>query len=152
MAKVFIDTNLLIYAYDAREGAKHAHALSIVRSLREARVGYVSTQVLGEFHFAATGRRHGFMTLDQAQGQLRNIVAAFPVLEITEAMVFHAARVARLYRFSYWDAQLCVVALRNDIPFMLTEDLQPGQRVEGRLQFLSPFDPAFDLDALLALP
>lgn len=151
MARVFLDTNILIYAFDVREHAKHEQALAIVRSIVQSESGFVSTQVLGEFFFASTGKRHGFLTPDQAQGQLRNMADAFQVLDVTRAVALDAARVARIYQLSYWDAQLCVVAAQNTVPFLLTEDLQDGQDVEG-VHLLNPFRKTFDLDALLALP
>jgi predicted nucleic acid-binding protein len=44
--RIFIDTNILIYAYDATAGEKHASASNLLIDLWNSRLGVVSTQVL----------------------------------------------------------------------------------------------------------
>jgi predicted nucleic acid-binding protein len=44
----FVDTNVLVYAYDVDAGPKHEVAKAHVRSLWESRSGRISTQVLQE--------------------------------------------------------------------------------------------------------
>ncbi|MGP4017935.1 PIN domain-containing protein [Saccharopolyspora sp. 5N708] len=56
-ALTFVDTNILIYAHDTRDLNKHRTAASIVRDLWEPDSGVLSTQVLQEFHNAATRKR-----------------------------------------------------------------------------------------------
>lgn len=52
--KVFLDTNILIYAHDLDAGMKHTIALQIVKELWENRTGVLSTQVLQEFYINVT--------------------------------------------------------------------------------------------------
>ncbi|NUO09123.1 MAG: hypothetical protein HUU08_10660 [Candidatus Brocadia sp.] len=47
--KVFIDTNVIIYAYDTSAGAKHEIAKEILTDLWNSGLGVLSTQVLQEF-------------------------------------------------------------------------------------------------------
>lgn len=47
--KVFIDTNVLVYAYDRSEPEKQRRALEILDRLAVGRAGVISTQVLAEF-------------------------------------------------------------------------------------------------------
>lgn len=54
--KVFIDTNVLIYAYDLSAGDKHAIAKEIVLDIWNERRGVLSTQVLQEFTVAVTSK------------------------------------------------------------------------------------------------
>jgi predicted nucleic acid-binding protein len=48
--KVFVDTNILVYAHDLDAGNKHDQAAEIVSQLWESRNGVLSTQVLQEFY------------------------------------------------------------------------------------------------------
>ena len=48
--KVFVDTNVLVYAYDRGAGSKHERALSVVEKLWIDGSGVLSTQVLQEFY------------------------------------------------------------------------------------------------------
>ena len=50
----FIDTNILIYAYDSSAGAKHAVARELVGQLGSTRDGMLSVQVLQEFYVTVT--------------------------------------------------------------------------------------------------
>jgi predicted nucleic acid-binding protein len=46
--KFFVDTNLLVYAYDRSAGAKHGAALELVRNISDSGAPVISTQVLQE--------------------------------------------------------------------------------------------------------
>ncbi|KAF0154963.1 MAG: hypothetical protein FD159_2367 [Syntrophaceae bacterium] len=48
--KVFLDTNILIYAYDVSSGSKHDVARNIVADLWNFRTGILSIQVLQELY------------------------------------------------------------------------------------------------------
>ena len=48
--KVFVDTNILVYAHDLDAGDKHSLAADIVSELWESRGGILSTQILQEFY------------------------------------------------------------------------------------------------------
>ena len=50
----FVDTNILVYAYNATTGAKHARAKELIDALWVSRMGCVSIQVLQEFYVIAT--------------------------------------------------------------------------------------------------
>ena len=45
----FIDTNVVVYAYDSSSGDKQVKAQQLLRSVASAREGVISVQVLGEF-------------------------------------------------------------------------------------------------------
>ena len=48
--KVFIDTNILIYAHDLDAEEKHTIAATILKNLWETETGIISAQVLQEFY------------------------------------------------------------------------------------------------------
>jgi len=47
--KAFVDTNILIYAYDLDTGSKHTIAADLIQQLWHSGMGLLSTQVLQEF-------------------------------------------------------------------------------------------------------
>jgi predicted nucleic acid-binding protein len=47
--KVFIDTNIIVYAYDIDAGRKHEIAKNIMKDLWYSGLGILSNQVLQEF-------------------------------------------------------------------------------------------------------
>ena len=52
--KVFVDSNILIYAHDEDAGSKQQDAAERLRKLWDTHSGCLSTQVLQEFYVAAT--------------------------------------------------------------------------------------------------
>jgi predicted nucleic acid-binding protein len=76
-----------------------------------------------------------------------DLVDAFSVYEVTQAIVLEAARAARDHQMSYWDAQVWATAKLNQIPYVLSEDLQGWDRLEG-VRFVNPFARGFELSSL----
>lgn len=52
--KVFVDTNILIYAHDLDAGKRHTAAQALVEALWQSGKGVVSLQVLQEFYVSIT--------------------------------------------------------------------------------------------------
>ena len=52
--RVFIDTNVLVYAYDRSEPEKQRRALETLDQLVSARAGVISPQVMSEFFVTVT--------------------------------------------------------------------------------------------------
>ena len=56
MPAEFIDTNILVYAYDRTAGIKFDRARALMESLWDRGEGVLSTQVLQEFYVAVTSK------------------------------------------------------------------------------------------------
>jgi len=124
VAKVFLDTNVIVYANDARDLVKQKQAIDIVTvAIREA-TGVISTQVLQEYAVAASKK------LAQAE---EAILRQLQSLESMEVVVVHpplirrALEVSGRYRISYWDACILAAAEQARCPVVLSEDLNAGQ-------------------------
>ena len=55
--RIFVDTNILVYAHDLSAGDRHAKASTVIESLWEAETGIISTQVLQEFYATVTRKQ-----------------------------------------------------------------------------------------------
>ena len=55
--KVFVDSNVLVYARDADSGDKQRIAAQIVAEILDARSGVLSIQVLQEFYSTVTRKQ-----------------------------------------------------------------------------------------------
>ena len=149
VTNLLVDTNVLVYAYDRSEPVKQKRALEILDDLAKAEIGVLSAQVLSEFFNSVTRKIVSPLSVADAYERVKNYVAAWTILDLTELVVLEAARGVRDHQFSFWDAQIWAVARLNQIPLVLTEDFQTGAVVEG-VRFLNPFEPAFDLRAVLS--
>lgn len=129
-AKVFVDTNILIYAHDREAREKHAAAARVLRQLWEDRTGVVSTQVLQEFYVNATRK----IPVPLARSTARQVVeqyAVWPVVEVDVRMIVHASELEERYQLSFWDALVVAAARRANASRLLSEDFNAGQVIEG---------------------
>ena len=78
--KIFIDTNILLYAYDIDAGVKYETAKKLVRQCWETASGVVSVQVLSEFFVRATRQNDPFMRLEEAEFIVKNISNSWDAL------------------------------------------------------------------------
>jgi predicted nucleic acid-binding protein len=131
----FVDTNVLVYADDARDPAKQANARELLRRLLGERTGKLSLQVLQEFFAAATSK------LGLAAVEARRRIEIFSNLDVVKLDVddvLAAIDLHRLHDLSIWDALIVRAALMSGCRTLYTEDLQHGRRFEG-LVIVDPF-------------
>ena len=133
----FFDTNVLVYAYDRRDPAKRARALTLMSDAIENGTGTVSAQVLSEFFNTVTRHLRDPMSSEVAE-MIVGEVAAMRVVEIDVALIRRAIGVCRRYQISYWDALIVAAAERARCGRILSEDLNPGQSYNG-VTVVNPF-------------
>lgn len=130
--KVFLDTNILVYAHDLDAGMKHAVAVQIVKDMWEKRLGVLSTQVLQEFYVTITKKIGNPISLFEAREIIRTY-ASWGIRENTATSVIRASEIEDNYHISFWDALIVVAAYEAKVDKILTEDLSSGQIIEGIL-------------------
>ena len=140
--KALVDTNVLVYAYDRSEPRKQEQAQQLLDELQLSRAGMISVQVLVEFHNAVTRKISSPLTLEQAYDRIKNLVVAWPVLEITPLIALEAARGAAQHQMRIWDAQIWATARLNQVPLILSEDFSDGAVIEG-VRTVNPFAAGF---------
>lgn len=131
----FVDTNVLIYAHDARDQRKRACAQELLLRLFRERRGVVSVQVLQEF-FAAATRKLG-MPSEVARLNVSSY-ARFDVVTLSVPDVIAAIDLHRLHHFSIWDALIVRAALNGACTTLYSEDMQDGRTIDA-LAVRDPF-------------
>jgi predicted nucleic acid-binding protein len=134
-AKIFLDTNVLVYAYSAYEPVKKAQAQALIASAQGN--AWLSSQVLIEF-VNVSHRKMKAAWLD-IQIALIEFTASYQITETTPATIAHATRLAHRYGFSWFDALIVAAALECGCETLYSEDLNAGQLIESTLQVLNPF-------------
>lgn len=142
-----LDSNIIVYAFDARDVLKRRRAIEVVNRLAELNVAAVSPQILGETYVSLTHRSRVAMGLEEAERAIWRLVSLFEVFDLSIESVREAIRISRLVRVQYWDALLISTARLNGLSFLLSEDMQDGQTIEG-VRIVNPLSPDFDLGAL----
>ena len=131
----FVDTNILIYAFDRSAGDKHHIAVDLMTRLWTDRRGCISLQVLQEFYVAGTRKLK--LPTDEAASQVRRLglwrVHRPLVNDILAAIELH-----QRHSVSFWDALILRSAQASQCSVLWSEDLQNGQRW-GNLEVRNPF-------------
>jgi predicted nucleic acid-binding protein len=134
--RVFVDTNVWVYAADRRDLAKQQQALAVVRSGAGGDV-VVSAQVLGEFFDVTTRKLAERVATDDAQA-LVSEMAQLPVVPVDVRLVLAAIAGAAQWQLSYWDALIVAAAETSGCDVVLSEDLAHGRRY-GSVRIENPF-------------
>lgn len=130
--KVFVDTNVLIYAHDLDADPKRTVAAAILKDLWSTRLGMLSTQVLQEFYVNVTRKIPSTLSPPVAREIVRSY-SAWPVQVLEPEMILRASEIEERHRLSFWDALIVTAALAGRAAKILSEDLQPGRMIEGVL-------------------
>lgn len=136
-ANCFVDTNVLVYFRDASEPQKQRIAQDWLTRLWRDRCGRLSFQVLGEYYVAATERLKPGLNPQDARSDIRNLMAWNPIA-LDRGVLESAWPIQDRFRFSWWDSLIVSAAQRANCRFLLTEDLQDGQQIDG-LTIRNPF-------------
>jgi len=131
-AKVFFDTNLLIYAV-AHDDPRSAQAEELLAS-----GGVVSAQILTEF--ASVARRKLLMSWSDVTEALDafRVLCSSP-LPITIEMHEAALKIAEKHGYNIYDALVVSAALEAGCVTLYSEDFDDGQTIEGQLTIQNPF-------------
>jgi predicted nucleic acid-binding protein len=134
--KVFLDTNVLIYAHDVDAKAKHEMAKTVLRKLWADRTGVLSIQVLQQFYVNATRK----IATPLSKGDARLVVNAYSIwcTETTPSEIASAFRIEDEARIGFWDALIIASALKSGAAQILSEDLNAQQTIAG-VRIENPF-------------
>ena len=136
-APIFVDTNVLVYARDAAAGAKQQRASDWMAFVWRTGRGRLSVQVLQELYVTLTRKLRPGLTPDEARVEVRTLLAWQPVA--TDAGILERAwGLQDRFQLSWWDALIVASALATGSHYLLTEDLQDGQDLDGML-VVNPF-------------
>lgn len=131
----FLDTNILLYAYDLDALAKRSGAMAIVEEAwrQPARIA-LSVEVLQEFHviFVRSGRPVAEATL------IVGDFSSWIVIENSLALFQRGLWLQSRWQISLWDAMILAAAESSGARELLSEDLNHGQKY-GLVYVINPF-------------
>jgi predicted nucleic acid-binding protein len=137
---VFVDTNVFLYALDTGDLGKQRAAQLWRSEMWQSQRGRTSFQVLGEFYAIVIKKWPNVQ--DQARAEIRDLLSWQPV-KIDGPIMEHAWKVQDRYKFSFWDSLIVASAKAASCRYLLTEDMQSNQMVEG-IRVVNPFLAAPD--------
>ena len=138
--KVFIDTNIFVYAYlsvppNHKDYAKHETARKMLGDFSAEQSVVISTQVCNEYYSVLLRNR---IEDNAIQSSLMRIMNHVEVVSVTEATVKKSHEIKNRYRFSLWDSLIVASAIENECSVLYSEDMQSGQLIDGSLRVVNP--------------
>lgn len=130
-----LDTNILVYAVDHRDPAKHIAAKAIIEAAVDCDCR-LTVQALTEF-YAVTTRKIG-LEAARAARLVGDWVGVFPRIDRDWSAVETALDAAVAGRFAFWDALLLATAEQAGCTVLLSEDMADGARL-GNIVVRAPF-------------
>ena len=127
--RVFLDTNVLVYAYDSSDSRKQRVAQDLVRRALAGDI-LVSTQVLAEFtatllhKITPAARPEDVTAVLDAMGPIR-------VVQPDGDIVRRAVEIRAEYGVHFYDGMIVAAAERGGCGRIWSEDLNSGQQYFG---------------------
>ncbi|MFZ5830436.1 MAG: PIN domain-containing protein [Planctomycetota bacterium] len=135
MSKAFIDTNVVVYANDARDRIKQDRARQILATTLGKGDGVLSTQVLHEYARTAIEKlkQHPDIVMRQI-----TLLERFEIVAVTPHLIRRAIEILDRYRLNFWDASVLAAAESARCGVVYSEDLNAG-KVYVAVRVVNPF-------------
>ncbi|MGE4425889.1 MAG: PIN domain-containing protein [Solirubrobacteraceae bacterium] len=128
-ARTFLDTNVLVYAYDTAEPRKQRIAQELLAAA-PAESLVISSQVLSEFYVTVTRKLPEPLSLPDASAAVRQL-STLHVVPVDGELVVTATEFQQRWQTSYWDALILAAASGARSAVLLSEDLADGATLAG---------------------
>lgn len=124
--RVFVDTNILVYAYDTAAGNKHSRARQALEELWNKGNGVLSTQVLQEFSVNVRRKARHPLSTAAVAGVIQKYLS-WQIITVTPQSTLEALVIEAQHRISFWDALIIHAAEASGATILYSEDFSPGQ-------------------------
>jgi len=122
--KIFLDTNILVYAFDRAFPAKRERARGLIAKVLHDQNGVISTQVLQEFYVVGTKKLGLLPEVAKSALQALN---SLPAVLVTPKLIQQGIDTQLRWQLSFWDAMILQAAFYARCTLIYTEDLTHGQ-------------------------
>jgi predicted nucleic acid-binding protein len=134
--KVFIDTNIFIYAYTGDDELKNNVSCDLLRENVKNENIVVSTQIINEFYSVMAKYNYSHK---QIESYLMEIAGQVEVSSLNLKTIESCLLVKEKYCYSWWDSLVLTSALETNCNILYSEDMQHGQIIENTLKIVNPF-------------
>jgi len=135
--KIFVDTNIIIYAYDVSAGNKYKKAQDVMNDLWNSGRGIISTQVLQEFFVNVTGKIELPLDITTARAIVKDLLKWETVI-VNGEVILEAVDIHREHKCSFWDSMIIASAIEGGAGTLFSEDFSDKLTIKG-LAINNPF-------------
>jgi predicted nucleic acid-binding protein len=135
--KFFLDTNILVYAFDSTSPYKREVAKDFIKNAHKGN-GCISFQVIQEFLNVATRKFEVPLKTTDAQNYLTKVL--YPVCEVfpSERLYFNTLEIMERWKFSFYDSMIIASAMESECTILYSEDMQHNLKIFN-LKIVNPF-------------
>ena len=133
--KIFIDTNVLIYAFSEDEPTKQQKALNLIDAV--ACDAIISNQVINEF--ANIFLKKFKLPIEQVEDSFLELDSLLNIVSFDMSTQIRALRLKQRYNLQYFDSLIISTALENKCNILYSEDMQHELIIDNRLKIINPF-------------
>ena len=137
-AKYFLDTNIIVYSFDASQPDKQSRAQELIGAGLQSGEGVISTQVVQEFLNVATRKFASPLKIEDCKAYLKMVLGPLCHVYPDQALYETSLDIQQETGYSFYDAIIVAGALRGGCEILYSEDLKSGQQVRG-LKIVNPF-------------
>lgn len=135
--KIFIDTNILVYAYDNASGKKHLNAKKIIEEcITGARELYISNQILAEFTNVVFTK----LPKSPAKEEIASILAKINKIDSWKKINYSNKTVESALQENgnhFWDKLIAATMKENNVFTIYTENAKDFKNIAG-IQAINP--------------
>lgn len=127
-----VDTNILVYSYDASEPEKQKICSSLIKKCWTQEVSYaISLQNLSEFFVIVTQKIEKPLSKEIVKKIVKDIIDFnnWQVIGFDNASIIAAIDLNIKYKIHYWDALLCATMKQNGITSIYTENAKDFEKI-----------------------
>ena len=131
--KIFIDTNILLYAYSTEKN-KQEIAQSIINTNNNI---YISKQVINETINILIKKFK--LNIKDIINVVKELEKEFIILDFDIQTQLNALKLKQNYNLQFYDALIVSTALKNSCTILYSEDMQDKLVIEKNLKIINPF-------------
>lgn len=138
--KVFWDTNVLVYAFDASSPKKRNTSRALLgEGIRNGEL-CLSWQVIQEFANVALHKFERPMPVEELKDLMDNVL--FPHCDVypSQALYARALDIHAKTQYRFYDSLIVAGAVEAGVEILYSEDLQDGRRIDS-VRIVNPFRP-----------
>lgn len=133
--KIFLDTNVIIYAFSEDEVEKQSAALSLL-DRHDSNV-LISKQVINELSNILLKKFK--LSSNQVEDAILELDTIINIADFDLSTQIKALHIKDKYNLQFYDSLIIATALENRCTILYSEDMHHNFLVENRLKIINPF-------------
>ena len=133
--RVFIDSNIFLYAFNDGDLQKHKRAIEVI--MESSYESVISIQVINEVSNNMLKKLN--FTNSEVKEFILDSYKRYKVQSITKEIFANACDIRDSYNISYYDSLIVSSAIYCGCQYLFTEDMQHQQSIFDKLTITNPF-------------